>query len=38
MMSMAMPRVSVVVPTYRRPDLLERCLAALLRQTLACES
>lgn len=26
--------VSVVVPTYRRPDLLERCLAALLRQTL----
>lgn len=26
--------VSVVVPTYGRPDLLERCLAALLRQTL----
>ena len=28
-------RVSVVVPTYKRPDLLERCLAALQRQTLA---
>ncbi|ANN76633.1 glycosyltransferase family 2 protein [Bordetella flabilis] len=28
------PRISVVVPTYRRPDLLERCLGALLRQTL----
>ncbi|MEI2415163.1 glycosyltransferase [Orrella sp. JC864] len=26
------PRVSVVVPTYRRPDLLARCLQALLRQ------
>ena len=25
-------RVSVVVPTYRRPDLLARCLAALVRQ------
>ncbi|HSN20872.1 MAG TPA: glycosyltransferase [Usitatibacter sp.] len=25
-------RVSVVVPTYRRPDLLERCLAALVAQ------
>ncbi|AOB32561.1 glycosyl transferase family 2 [Bordetella sp. H567] len=30
----ATPRISVVVPTYRRPDLLERCLGALLRQTL----
>jgi len=30
-------RVSVIVPTYRRPDLLERCLAALRRQTLAPE-
>lgn len=29
------PSVSVVVPTYRRPDLLERCLEALCRQTLA---
>ncbi|ANN68445.1 glycosyltransferase family 2 protein [Bordetella bronchialis] len=29
-----LPKVSVVVPTYRRPDLLERCLGALLRQTL----
>jgi GT2 family glycosyltransferase len=28
------PAVSVVVPTYRRPDLLERCLAALDAQTL----
>ncbi|OZI62283.1 glycosyltransferase family 2 protein [Bordetella genomosp. 11] len=28
------PRISVVVPTYRRPDLLQRCLGALLRQTL----
>ena len=28
------PRVSVVVPTYRRPDLLERCLRALLDQQL----
>jgi GT2 family glycosyltransferase len=25
-------RVSIVVPTYRRPDLLERCLAALIDQ------
>ena len=30
-------RVSVVVPTYRRPDLLDRCLAALLAQDLAPE-
>jgi GT2 family glycosyltransferase len=29
------PRVSVVVPTYRRVALLERCLAALAAQTLA---
>ena len=28
------PRVSVVVPTYRRPALLERCLGALAAQTL----
>ena len=27
-------RVSVVVPTYRRPDLLARCLAALAAQDL----
>ena len=26
--------VSVVVPTFRRPDLLDRCLAALLAQRL----
>src|SRR4051794_36533559 len=29
-----MTRISVVIPTYRRPDLLERCLAALAAQTL----
>lgn len=29
------PDVSVVVPTWRRPTLLERCLEALVRQTLA---
>jgi glycosyltransferase involved in cell wall biosynthesis len=28
------PRISVVVPTYRRPRLLRRCLDALLAQTL----
>lgn len=28
------PEVSVVVPTWRRPAMLERCLAALVRQTL----
>jgi len=33
----ARPWVSVVVPTYRRPDLLERCLQALQRQSLAGE-
>jgi len=27
-----MPLVSVVVPTYKRPELLKRCLAALLAQ------
>lgn len=27
-------KISVVVPTYRRPDLLERCLTALLAQDL----
>lgn len=27
-------KISVVVPTYRRPDLLERCLSALLAQDL----
>lgn len=31
------PDVSVVVPTWRRPALLERCLQALARQTLAPE-
>lgn len=28
------PRVSAVVPTYRRPALLDRCLAALVAQDL----
>jgi glycosyltransferase involved in cell wall biosynthesis len=28
------PRISVVVPTYRRPELLARCLAALLAQRI----
>jgi cellulose synthase/poly-beta-1,6-N-acetylglucosamine synthase-like glycosyltransferase len=28
------PLVSVVIPTYRRPQLLERCLRAVLAQTL----
>lgn len=28
------PDVSVVVPTWRRPAMLERCLQALMRQTL----
>jgi hypothetical protein len=32
-----LPEVSVVVPTYRRPGRLIRCLEALLEQTLACE-
>jgi GT2 family glycosyltransferase len=31
----AMPALSVVVPTCGRVELLDRCLAALLRQTLA---
>lgn len=31
-------RVSVVVPTYRRPELLGRCLDALGAQTLAADS
>jgi glycosyltransferase involved in cell wall biosynthesis len=26
------PDISVVVPTYRRPEMLERCLASLLTQ------
>ncbi len=32
---MMAPRVAVVIATYRRPDLLRRCLDALARQTLA---
>jgi glycosyltransferase involved in cell wall biosynthesis len=30
----AMPRLSVVIPTFRRPPLLGRCLEALVAQTL----
>lgn len=30
-------RVSVVVPTYRRPELLDRCLAALAHQRFAAD-
>lgn len=31
------PRVSVVVPTYRRPEMLARCLEALLAQDFDAE-
>lgn len=31
-------RVSVVVPTYRRPELLGRCLAALAAQTMQVDN
>lgn len=30
-------RVSVVIPTYKRPALLQRCLLALLNQNLPAE-
>jgi len=33
-MPLPIPRISVVIPTYRRPGLLTRCLEALLAQTL----
>lgn len=33
-MSGGTPRIAVVIPTYRRADLLARCLRALLRQDL----
>jgi glycosyltransferase involved in cell wall biosynthesis len=33
-LSAGAPRISVVMPTYRRPALLARCLHALLEQTL----
>jgi len=32
--AVSLPDISVVMPTYRRPDLLERCLRALIAQTL----
>ena len=28
------PRISVVIPTYRRPELMARCLAAVLAQQM----
>lgn len=31
-------QVAVVIPTYRRPDLLRRCLESVLAQTLAPEA
>ena len=34
MMAEPVPCLSVVVPTYKRPELLERCLAALMTQHL----
>ncbi len=34
---MRLPEVSVVVPTFRRPELLARCIERLLAQTLAPE-
>jgi glycosyltransferase involved in cell wall biosynthesis len=32
------PRISVVMPTYRRPRLLARCLDALLQQRMAADA
>jgi glycosyltransferase involved in cell wall biosynthesis len=32
------PRISVVIPTYHRPDLLLRCLNAVLDQSMAPDS
>lgn len=32
---MMRPQISVVIPTYQRPDLLERCLEALMAQDMA---
>ncbi|MFN5220683.1 MAG: glycosyltransferase family 2 protein [Cyanobacteriota bacterium] len=37
MASDAVPRVSVVVMSFNRPQALERCLASLAAQTLAKE-
>ena len=34
MTTLPMPRISVVIPTYRRPALLKRCLKAVLSQSL----
>jgi glycosyltransferase involved in cell wall biosynthesis len=31
-MAQQIPKISIVVPTYRRPDLLLRCINALLKQ------
>lgn len=35
MISVATPKVSVVLPTYRRPDLLARAVESVRGQTLA---
>ena len=37
MMPESQYRVSVVVPTFKRPDLLIRCLAALIAQDFDAE-
>ena len=37
-MDVPVPRLSVVIPTFRRPELLARCLDALLVQTLPGEA
>jgi GT2 family glycosyltransferase len=34
----SLPRMSVVVPTFRRPDLLRRCLQALCAQTITARA
>jgi len=31
------PNVSIVVPTFRRPSLLEKCMKTLLKQALSPE-
>ena len=35
---MTTPLVSVVIPTYARPERLRNCLAALARQTMPAEA
>ncbi|MEZ0539715.1 glycosyltransferase family 2 protein [Fibrella arboris] len=31
------PQISVIIPTYQRPDLLRKCLDALARQTISSD-